>query len=383
MIEQGGRGGVADYTTELLRDLAPLGWTITLATAADHLYPPIEGVTPRAVFHYLRDERPLGRAVRRLHLGKLINGVRFIAALPRLTRLAREADIVHTQGWEIPQIGLLAIACMRLTGTPIVQTAHGTFERTRRLVWIRRIATHLSARLVARTIVHTQADLERARAAAWGTAAVIPHGEYGGLASRGGAAERETSRAQLGIGPTDPVTLLFGQMRRDKGLPDLLAAARRLPALRVVIGGQDIGGLAEVADELSAADLAPRVTVREGFLEIAEAAELFAAADTVVLPYQAASQSGVLLLAYGFHRPVVIYPVGGLPESVIDGETGWVCPTADVDGLVAALGAAIAAGPQEAARRGAEGARLAAERFAWPVIARRTDELYREVLRES
>ena len=47
------------------------------------------------------------------------------------------------------------------------------------------------------------------------------------------------------------------------------------------------------------------MTVREGFLEMAQAAQLFAAADTVVLPYHGASQSGVLLLAYGFHRPVI------------------------------------------------------------------------------
>ena len=58
---------------------------------------------------------------------------------------------------------------------------------------------------------------------------------------------------------------------------------------------------------------------------MSEAAELFAASDTVALPYPVASQSGVLLLAYGFHRPVVVYPVGGMAEAVIDGETGWVC----------------------------------------------------------
>ncbi len=58
--------------------------------------------------------------------------------------------------------------------------------------------------------------------------------------------------------------------------------------------------------------LAGRVTVHEGYLSMEEAAQLFAATDTVALPYARASQSGVLLLAYGFHRPVVVYPVGGL-----------------------------------------------------------------------
>jgi glycosyltransferase involved in cell wall biosynthesis len=111
-----------------------------------------------------------------------------------------------------------------------------------------------------------------------------------------------------------------------------------------------------------------------------EAARLFAAADVVVLPYRLASQSGVLLLAYGFHRPVIVYPVGGLIEAVRDGDTGWICARADVEALAQALGQALAAGAQECRRRGEVGARLAAERFAWPVIARRTGEVYREVL---
>jgi glycosyltransferase involved in cell wall biosynthesis len=122
------------------------------------------------------------------------------------------------------------------------------------------------------------------------------------------------------------------------------------------------------------------VTVREGYLDMRAAATLFAATDTVVLPYPVASQSGVLLLAYGFHRPVVAYPVGGLGEAVLDGETGWICSRPDVDALVSALGAAIEAGWSECRRRGEAGAKLAEERFAWPAIARRTGEVYREAL---
>ena len=75
-----------------------------------------------------------------------------------------------------------------------------------------------------------------------------------------------------------------------------------------------------------------------------EAAVLFAATDTVVLPYRVASQSGVLLLAYGFRRPVIVYPVGGLVEAVIGGETGWICERADADALARALQASVDAG---------------------------------------
>ncbi len=376
MIEQGGRGGVADYTEELTRALAAEGWQVVLATAEDHRYRPASGVTIHPLFHYVRGHTRLARAVRRAGLGPIANGLRFLLAIPPLVALGRDADLAHSQGWELAPLGLVAIACLRLAGVPVVQTSHNTFERGRAFdrthAWL--------ARLAASTIVHTEADLARVPGTADGRVVVIPHGEYGGLARSGGSADRDAARAQLGIAPEAPVTLLFGRLRPDKGLGDLLAALPRLPRLHLLIGGEEDGALAAASAQLADPALATRVTVREGYLDMRAAAALFAATDTVVLPYPVASQSGVLLLAYGFHRPVVAYPVGGLGEAVLDGETGWICSRPDVDALVSALGAAIEAGWLECRRRGEAGAKLAEERFAWPAIARRTGEVYREVL---
>lgn len=376
MIEQGGRGGVADYTAQLTRALAAEGWRVELATAADHLYEPAPGVTVHGIFHYVRGHTPLGRGVRRLGLGSLANGLRFLLAIPRLVRLGRRCDIAHSQGWEFAPLGLVAIACLRLAGVRVGQTSHNTFERGRQLhrtyAWL--------ARLTVFTVVHAEADLPRVPSGGAGRTVVIPHGEYGALARDGGLLDRDAARAQLGIPPEAPVTLLFGQLRRDKGLGDLLDALARLPQLQLLIGGQEDGALAAASAQLADPALAGRVTVREGFLDMREAARLFAATDTVALPYPLASQSGVLLLAYGFHRPVVVYPVGGLVEAVVDGETGWICARPHVDALTEALAAASAAGWPECRRRGEAGARLAEERFAWPAIARRTAEVYRGAL---
>lgn len=376
MVEEGGRGGVADYTEELTRALAAQGWRVALATAEDHRYRPASGVTIHPLFHYVRGRTRLARAARRVGMGKIANGLRFLLAIPPLIRLARRADVVHTQGWEFAPLGLVAVACLRLAGAPVVQTSHNTFERGRSLdrthAWL--------ARLTARTIVHTEADLARVPSTADGRVAVVPHGEYGALARSGGAADRDAARAELGIAPDTPVTLLFGRLRADKGLGDLLATLTRLPQLHLLVGGEEDGALAAAHTQLADPALAGRVTVREGYLDMHEAAKLFAATDTVALPYPVASQSGVLLLAYGFRRPVVAYPVGGLREAVLDGETGWVCARPDVEALVGALGAAIEAGWPECRRRGEAGAKLAEERFAWPAIARRTGEVYRDVL---
>jgi glycosyltransferase involved in cell wall biosynthesis len=171
--------------------------------------------------------------------------------------------------------------------------------------------------------------------------------------------------------------MLFGQLRPDKGVGDLLRAACDVEGLHVVLAGEDLGGLEPSRDLLASPELRGRLHVHARHLAMEEAAELFAAADAVALPYRQASQSGVLLLAYGFARAVVVYPVGGLPEAVEEGETGWVCAAPDPDSLARTLRAVVAAGPEECARRGANGERLAETRFGWPQIARRTQEVYR------
>ena len=376
MVEQGGRGGVADYTAELTRALAAEGWLVCLATADDHRYQPAPGVGVERVFHYVRGDSPAARWVRRRRLGTLVNGLRFLPAIPRLLRLSRGADIVHSQGWERVELGVLAIICLRLAGARVVETSHNTFDRGRSQVRIRGAL----AGLTSHTIVHTQADLARVPREADGRVVVIPHGEYGSLARTGGEVDPEAARAALGLGSQTPVTLMFGQLRPDKGLGDLLAALQRIPELHLVIGGQEVGALAQQAETLRRPEIARRVTIREGFLDMSEAAWLFAAADTVALPYRAASQSGVLLLAYGFRRPVIIYPVGGLSEGVVDGETGWVCERADRDALAQALRASVRAGRGECRRRGEQGNALSLERYAWPASAARTARVYREVL---
>src|SRR4029077_824531 len=76
-----------------------------------------------------------------------------------------------------------------------------------------------------------------------------------------------------------------------------------------------------------------RFIVDNGFIPDERAADYFARASVVVLPYVEASQSGVVSMAYSAAKPVVATSVGGLPEMVEDGGTGYLVPPRNVSQL--------------------------------------------------
>jgi glycosyltransferase involved in cell wall biosynthesis len=68
------------------------------------------------------------------------------------------------------------------------------------------------------------------------------------------------------------------------------------------------------------------VIIVDKYIPNEEVGLYFSAADVVVLPYISASQSGIIQIAYGFNRPVITTDVGGLPDVVEDGVTGFIVP---------------------------------------------------------
>jgi glycosyltransferase involved in cell wall biosynthesis len=378
LVEEGGIGGVASYTDELATAIAARGWEVHLATGRDHDPSAPPGVSVHRVFSYVRDRRPLERAIRRLRLARAVNGITHLAANALVAQIGRRRQIVHIQGGEWPPLTAALALMLRVTRRPVIYTPHNTFSRDDRSYVLSNKLIH---RCAVRIVVHSNHDLLSIDPKNAAKTVVIPHGEYGGLARRGAPdADRADARAELGAADDELVVLLFGQLRSDKGVRDLLLAGAQTTGVRVVLAGEDKGALAEVGELLADERIRDRVTLRPSFVSPADAGRLFAASDVVALPYHRASASGVLLLAYGYSRPVVVYPVGGLPEYVLDGESGWICERADASALAERL-REIALTDREVRRARGERAReLSTERFGWGPIAARTIELYEQAL---
>lgn len=130
--------------------------------------------------------------------------------------------------------------------------------------------------------------------------------------------------------------LFFGFVRPYKGLEILIDAMRDLhdQDIYLTIAGEFWGGEEETRREIVQSGLKDKIEIRSEYLPEQEVAELFHRADIVVLPYRTATGSGIVPLAYHYIRPVIVTQVGGLPDVVINGKTGFIIPPCSPESLV-------------------------------------------------
>ena len=143
---------------------------------------------------------------------------------------------------------------------------------------------------------------------------------------------------------TDPVpedahnVLFFGRIEPYKGLQVFADAARivttEMPEVRITCAGAGSG-----VDKEELASIAPDGTIEliNRYVSTSELSRLFQRAAIVACPYVASSQSGVVLTAFGFDKPVVASNVGGLPEYIKDGQNGLLVPSSDPRQLAQSL----------------------------------------------
>lgn len=116
--------------------------------------------------------------------------------------------------------------------------------------------------------------------------------------------------------------LFFGRILPYKGLPLLLEAFKLLEreGLNVEL---NIAGNGDV-EQYAALMGSPRIKADIRWIHENELPVIYGMSDAVVLPYIAASQSGVWADAMGFQKPCIVTPVAGLVEQISHGENGLV-----------------------------------------------------------
>lgn len=173
-------------------------------------------------------------------------------------------------------------------------------------------------------------------------------------------------RESLKINPEEKIMLFFGFVREYKGLKHLIKAMpmikKELSNVKLLIVGafgEDKQDYLTLINENQVGDV---IEMYDGYIPDREIEKYFAACDLVVLPYESATQSGIVQIAYGFEKPVVVTNVGGLPDVVTDGRTGYVVEACNPEKLAEAVIRFYEDGMGQVFE---EGVRKEAYRFSW------------------
>lgn len=211
---------------------------------------------------------------------------------------------------------------------------------------------------------------------------VVPHGSFVD-ARAGQATNRREARLRLGLPQEARIVLFFGRVTADKGAGDLTAAFDALPGdgphvPLLVIAGRCTDPVLLRQLQTAADELDGRLVLDLRQLPDDDLHAYLAAADVIAMPFRNVTTSGSALMAMASGRPVV---VPNLPQlaSLPDEACSRYDPRSP-SGLVGAL-AAVCSAPGEVLERAGEAGRAwTAEAPGWPVAARRTAQVYRQVL---
>jgi glycosyltransferase involved in cell wall biosynthesis len=174
--------------------------------------------------------------------------------------------------------------------------------------------------------------------------------------------------------------LFVGRISEQKGIFPLLEAVRALPADVELVLCASSPDTPELLARLEAA-VAGRARVRwiNAMLPVDEVVQLYSHAAAFVCPSIYEPFGLINLEAMACGTPVIATRVGGIPEVVVDGETGWLVEPGDPAALAEALGRALA-DPERGRRMGEAGRRRVEAHFTWERIAERTLDVYRQAI---
>jgi beta-1,4-mannosyltransferase len=152
---------------------------------------------------------------------------------------------------------------------------------------------------------------------------VVPHGHYRDAYPQ--TMTRETARRRLGLAPETTMLLHFGLMRPYKNVPHLIRTFRALaePDHVLLIVGRPFDAMLE-REVRAAADGVPNVRLDLHWIPPDDVQTFFVASDLVVLPYRRILNSGALMLAMTFGRPVLVPDLGAMREQQKIFGSDWI-----------------------------------------------------------
>jgi glycosyltransferase involved in cell wall biosynthesis len=370
------RGGIAHYTTLLVRHLRAAGHDAPLYSFTRQY--------PRWLFPGKTDKDPSSTPLR-VDCDYILDPMNPLTWL-RLVRRVRadNPDLLVLQWWVpywTPCLATIAHLIRRDTRTKVAIICHNVMPHEGGGIFDRRLAMTVLRRGDA-LIVHSEQDRYKLLALLPQAHVVkAQHPSYAELAPQTDRSAANALRQTLGIAADTPVLLFFGFVRPYKGLEYLIQALphirQAIPAHLLVVG--EFWTAPEFYERYAREfGVEQQITFINRYVPNEELGPYFDMADVVVLPYVSATQSGVAQLAFGFNKPVISTRVGGLHEVVHDGLNGLIVPPQDEQALADAV-IRFYREPVGATIRATMAAGGITTAFSWRDLVQTLEQIYRDL----
>jgi glycosyltransferase involved in cell wall biosynthesis len=366
------------YDHHLCEALAETGWEVKLFTSGKTDWKPNTYRRVRG-FYPLTESRmgtTLPDTIRLLAKG----GEHFVGMMQLAARLRRwDPDIIHFQWLPLPFVDIPFVRLMKHIAPTVLTVHDSTAFQAAATSRIQRIMAQRGPRAVDKVIVHT--DQTKDEVVSTGVSptdiSIIPHGVI-----------RYPELDEITSDRSDEITVLFfGNIKPYKGVDVLINAVACLPSdvkreLRVVVAGRPHGHANELKELARKRGVTDLIKWDLGFVEHEDVSGYFQQSDIVVFPYRHIDQSGALMTALPFGKPILATNVGGFADVLTDGVHGGLVPPDDANALSTAL-AELLESNERRDKMGTAVAELADDTYSWRRISDMTTDLYHYLLQEQ
>ena len=409
LVEPNGSGGLIHYSYQLCTALAEEGADVTLITGKEYelahlphnfqvnsmldlwsLFDP-QVVQTISASRWQRSWQKIRWTARR---GQ--RAVRLISAWIHLTRYLSELrpDIVQFSKINFP-FEAVFLRQMRRNGLTLTQICHEFELRENHAGPLASLVLRAYADIYknfSRMFFHARENCEKFLSlfpfVQQEKTHIIPHGNSGWLIKYFPQTDKgDAIRQRYGLNSSSPVVLFFGLLSPSKGIEDLIEAfalVRQAWDAKLLIAGYPTKHfhMDKLRQKIRDLSLSEHVILDARYIPLEEVGPLMGLATVAVYPYRSSTQSGALQVAYTFGRPVIATAVGGLPEAVEEGRSGFLVPPQSPRQLAEKI-ITLVSKPELAKLMGEYARHLSETRFSWRAVARQILHVYDQVLEKE
>jgi D-inositol-3-phosphate glycosyltransferase len=322
----GGHGGMVPYDVGLINGLNSAGVDVAWFTCDNT--PDIDGVDLRKT--YLRVFGDYSRWIR---------GLRFIKGTITSIVIAaiENRSICHFQIFNPGFLEFFGVLVARGLFRKVIVTVHDVepLVESKSVPFLMNLIYFMAVKIIVHNFA-SQKELQALAGIPPSKICVIYHGNY--LDTIGDIPNKAFARNRLGLLDDVKLILFFGQIKKVKGLDILLEAMKRVSeehpnAVCLVAGRPWKLKFSEYELLINRLGIEKNIVADIRYIPDEEIKYFYSASDLVVLPYRRIYQSGVLLLAMSYQRPVLVSNLPSMTEIISDGVNGHVFDSGSAESL--------------------------------------------------